>query len=161
MGKFAKKTLKRKSPSRSVIKCEESRIAVLLIGGCRRCTSGDKVMTEKEFYGDDYSAPEGFDLAHCIALAGCSFEAYTDPVAITALAEKSANGTTTIYTDREFVKETFEGLLQIHLQGASKLPARDVRHPMLNTHRLTVLYVGIWNIRSLCEIERGRECGRK
>ena len=67
-----------------------------------------------------------FDLAHCIALAGCSFDAYTDPESRPAFAERSANGTTTLYIDRDFVHKNFQAILQIRVIGASRLPARDV-----------------------------------
>lgn len=94
----------------------------------RACSVSDEIQEEVSFIEKESSMPNGFDLAHCIALAGCSFEAYTDPDAVTGFAEISWNGTKTIYTDKDFVEETFQGLLQIHLRGAQKLPGRDVIH---------------------------------
>lgn len=54
------------------------------------------------------SINSGFDLAHSIALAGCSFEAYRDPNSTYELSQVSTNGTVTSYTNRSHFLTLFE-----------------------------------------------------
>ncbi|CAL8471597.1 g11139 [Coccomyxa elongata] len=76
---------------------------------------------------EEASISSSFDVATAIALAGCAFESYNEPVGVAeGYQEWSINGTYTTYVDREFIKETLAGMLEVHLKSATGLPARDL-----------------------------------
>ncbi len=71
--------------------------------------------------------PPGFDLSLAVALAGVAFEAYLVPSGAEGLQERSANGTAVTYTDRQFLSETFAGLLRVTVRSARGLKGVNVR----------------------------------
>eukprot|EP00775_Hariotina_reticulata_P003437 gene3437-3709_t len=70
---------------------------------------------------------KGFDLPLAIALAAAAFEAYLEPSgADQQLIETLLNETHVTYTDRDYVQETFSGLLQLTVHSARGLKAVNI-----------------------------------
>jgi len=69
---------------------------------------------------------ESFDLQLAVTLAGAAFESYNEPVGDDLNIEQAVNRTETTYVSREYMDMEFAGRLNIHLQKAEGLPARDL-----------------------------------
>lgn len=66
--------------------------------------------------------PDGFDLGLSVAMAAAAFEAYLEPTGA-AFKEVSLNQTETTYTCKSFLREAFDGILELTVEGAKGLKA--------------------------------------
>ena len=67
-----------------------------------------------------------FDLSLAVGLAGAAFEAYLHPTGAEGMEHRTLSKCHTTFTDRAFLTEVYQGVLQIQLQSGSNLRVADI-----------------------------------
>lgn len=69
----------------------------------------------------------GFDLQMAVSMAGYTFFTYMEPyLPAPGFHDMSPDGTETVFTDTDFIRDQFEGILYVELISASSLTAADL-----------------------------------